>query len=105
MLDYPAQWRIAAPSRTLIPALRERWPDIEAVEVSDETTPNELALVRPMASRFDAIVAGVFVRASSGTGRLDLAAPVVGLLQDLARASARRTSRSSPRSSAAPMCR
>ena len=43
-----------------------------------------------MAARFDAIVAGVFVRASSGSGRLDLAAPVVRLLQDLARASARR---------------
>ena len=42
-----------------------------------------------MASRFDAIVAGIFVRASSGTGRLDLAPPVVALLQDLARTSAR----------------
>ena len=56
-----------------------------------QTTPNELALVRAMAPRFDAIVAGVFVRASSGSGRLDLAAPVVGLLQDLARGSARRS--------------
>ena len=36
------------------------------------TTTNELALVRTMAHRFDAIVAGVYVRASSGSGRLDL---------------------------------
>jgi beta-N-acetylhexosaminidase len=89
VLDYPAQWRIAAPSRTLIPALRERWRDTEAVEISDQTTANELALIRTMARRYDAIVAGVYVRASSGSGRLDLAAPVVRLLQDLARASAR----------------
>lgn len=89
VLDYPRGWRIAAPSRTLIPALRARWPDLQSIEVSDATTPNELALVRSMAPRFDAIVAGVFVRASSGTNRLDLAAPVAGLLQDLARSSAR----------------
>ena len=89
VLDYPRGWRIAAPSRTLLPALRARWANLQAIEVSDATTPNELALVRAMASRFDAIIAGIFVRASSGTGRLDLAAPVAGMLQDLARATAR----------------
>ena len=90
VLDYPAQWRIAAPSRTMIPQLRARWRDTEAVEVSDVSTPNELSLIRSMANRYDAIVAGIYVRASSGSGRLDLAAPVVRLLQDLARASAQR---------------
>jgi beta-glucosidase-like glycosyl hydrolase len=90
VLDYPRGWRIAAPSRAFIPALRARWADVQAIEVSDATTANELALIRAMAPRFDAIVAGVFVRASSGTNRLDLAAPVIGLLQDLGRASARR---------------
>jgi beta-N-acetylhexosaminidase len=90
VLDYPRGWRIAAPSRVLLPALRERWTDVQAVEVSDATTPNELALIRAMASRFDAIVAGIFVRVSSGTNRLDLAPPVVTLLQDLSRSSARR---------------
>jgi beta-N-acetylhexosaminidase len=89
VLDYPRGWRIAAPSRSIIPALRMRWPNLQSIEVSDATTPNELALVRAMASRFDAIVAGVFVRASSGTNRLDLAPPVVTLLQDLARSSSR----------------
>jgi beta-N-acetylhexosaminidase len=89
VLDYPRGWRIAAPSRALIPALRARWPNLQSIEVSDATTPNELALVRSMAPRFDAVVAGVFVRASSGTNRLDLAPPVAGLLQDLARSSGR----------------
>jgi beta-N-acetylhexosaminidase len=90
VLDYPRGWRIAAPSRALLPALRQRWPDLQAIEVSDQTTANELALVRAMAPRFDAIVAGIFVRASSGTARLDLAPPVVSLLQDLGRSSVRR---------------
>jgi len=90
VLDYPRGWRIAAPSRAFLPALRKRWSDGQAIEVSDQTTPNEIALIRAMASRFDAIVAAVFVRASSGTGRLDLAPSVTGLLQDLGRSSARR---------------
>ena len=89
VLDYPSGWRIAAPSRAVIPALRQRWPNTEAVEISDRSTPSELDLVRAMADNYDAVVAGVFVRASSSSGRLDLAPPVVRLLQDLARNSER----------------
>jgi hypothetical protein len=43
-----------------------------------------------MAGKYDAVVVGVFVRVSSGSGRQDLAPGVVRLLQDLARAAARR---------------
>jgi len=89
VLDYPRGWRIAAPSRALLPALRVRWPNVQSLEVSDATTPNELTLIRAMATRYDAIVAGIFVRAASSSGRLDLAPSVVALLQDLARAGAR----------------
>jgi beta-N-acetylhexosaminidase len=89
VLDYPRGWRIAAPSRTVIPALRTRWPNLQSIEISDATSPNELSLVRAMAPRFDAIVAGIFVRAASSSNRLDLAAPVTSLLQDLARSSGR----------------
>ena len=87
VLDYPSGWRIAAPSRAVIPALKERWPNTDAVEISDRSTPSELDLVRAMADNYDAVVAGVFVRAASASGRLDLAGPVVKLLQDLARSS------------------
>ena len=38
VLDYPSGWRIAAPSRSFIPALRERWPNVTAIELSDRTT-------------------------------------------------------------------
>jgi beta-N-acetylhexosaminidase len=89
VLDYPSGWRIAAPSRAVIPALKARWPKTESVEISDRSTPSELDLVRAMADNYDAIVAGVFVRASSGSGRLDLAPAVVRLLQDLSRGSER----------------
>ena len=89
VLDYPSGWRIAAPSRAAIPELRARWPNTDAIEVSDRTTPTELDLVRTMAEHYDAVIAGIFVRASSGSGRLDLAPPVTRLLQDLARRSER----------------
>ncbi len=93
VLDYPSGWRIAAPSRTMIPELKTRWAATDAVEVSDRSTAAELDLVRAMATRYDAIVAGVFVRASSGSGRLDLSPGVTRLLQDLSRAATRRQQR------------
>ena len=34
----PGGWRIAAPSRTFIPELRKRWPNVTAIELSDRTT-------------------------------------------------------------------
>jgi len=89
MLDYPSGWQIAAPSRTFIPELKQRWPQLTAIELSDHTPLSELDLVRAMAPRYGAIVASVFVRANSGSGRLDLPAELVRLLQDLARTTAR----------------
>jgi beta-glucosidase-like glycosyl hydrolase len=88
VLDYPGGWRIASPSRTVIPELRQRWPTLTAIELSDRSTPAEIDLVRATAARYDAIVVSVFVRASSGSGRMDLAPPVTRLLQDLARTTA-----------------
>jgi beta-N-acetylhexosaminidase len=86
MLDYTANWRIGAPSRTFLPELRKRWPNATAIELSDRSTTEEIELVRASAMRYDAIVASVFVRAASGSGRMDLAPPLVKLLNDLARA-------------------
>jgi beta-N-acetylhexosaminidase len=85
VLDYPSGWRIAAPSRTFIPELRRRWPNVTSIELSDRTSAAELELVRAMVPRFDAIIASVFVRAASGSGRLDLAPPLQALLRALAR--------------------
>jgi beta-N-acetylhexosaminidase len=86
VLDYPSGWQIAAPGRTFIPELKKRWPQVTAIEVSDQTPLAELAVVRATASRYGAIVASVYVRASSGSGRLDLAEPLVRLLRDVGRA-------------------
>jgi beta-N-acetylhexosaminidase len=85
ILDYPSGWQIAAPSRTFIPELKQRWPQVTAMELSDRTTLTDLDLVRAVAPRYGAIVASVFVRASSGSGRMDLAPELARLLRDLAR--------------------
>jgi beta-N-acetylhexosaminidase len=90
VLDYPAGWRIAAPSRTFLPQLRQRWPNVTAVELSDRSTPNEIDLLRAMTPRFDAIVASVFVRTASGSGRMDLASPLVQLLRNISASTAAR---------------
>ena len=86
VLDFPSNWRIAAPSRTFIPELRKRWPNVTSIELSDRTSASEIELVRAMAPRFDAVVASVFVRAGSASGRMDLAPPLQRLLTDLGRA-------------------
>jgi beta-glucosidase-like glycosyl hydrolase len=89
ILDYPAGWQIAAPSRTFIPELKQRWPNVTSIEVSDQTPKPELDLVRALVPRYGAVVASVFGRASSGSGRLDLSADLVRLLKDVARATER----------------
>ena len=85
VLDYPNGWRIATPSRTFIPELRKRYPGTTSIEVSDRTTPAELDLIRASATKYDAVVVSIFVRASSGSGRMDLAPPVTKLLNDVAK--------------------
>ena len=82
-IDYSSGWGIAAPSRTFLPELKERWPNVTAVEVSDRTTPSEIELLRATAPRYDAIVVAAYVRVASGSGRMDLADSVVGLLRGL----------------------
>ena len=86
VLDFPSGWRIAAPSRTFIPELRQRWPNVTSIELSDRTTPAEIELVRAMAPRFDVVIASVFVRAGSASGRMDLSEPLQRLLNGLSRA-------------------
>ena len=85
ILDAPNGWRIAAPSRTFIPELKQRWPNVTSVELSERSTANEVELVRAMAPRYDAIVASVFVRAASGSGRMDLPANMQALLRAVAK--------------------
>jgi len=90
VLDYPSGWGNGVPSRTFLPELRRRWPDMTAVEVSDRTTPAELELLRASIDRYDAVVASVFVRTASFSGRMNLVDGLVELLRFVARGTAQR---------------
>jgi beta-N-acetylhexosaminidase len=84
VIDYASGWREGAPSRTFIPELKKRWPNATAIEISDRTTASEMELVRELGKRADAVVASVFVRISSYSGRMDLSPAQVSLLESLA---------------------
>jgi len=87
VIDYASGWREGAPSRTFLPELKRRWPNVTAVEVSDRTSTDDLDMIRALARRSDAIVASVFVRIASYSGRMDLSTSQVSLLEGLAGAS------------------
>ncbi len=84
VLDRASGWGIGAPSRIVIPELRDRWAEVTAVELSDQSTPADAELVRRMAERYDAVVAGIFVRSSSFNEQMDLAAHVIALMEEVA---------------------
>ena len=85
VLDDPSGWGVTVPSRALIPELETRWPNVTAVELSGRTPVTEIELVRETAVRYDAIIAGIFVRAASLDGRMDLSGRLVNLLRRVAR--------------------
>jgi beta-glucosidase-like glycosyl hydrolase len=82
VLDYPGGW-MSPPSAAMLGELRRRWPGVTAIELSDRTPQAELDAVRESAGRYDAVIASIFVRTASGSGRVDLAAPLTALLNDV----------------------
>jgi len=84
VLDYASGWREAVPSRTLVPELKKRWPNLTSIEVTDRTTASEYELIRALTRRADAVIAGVFVRIASYSGRMDLSPSQIALLDSIA---------------------
>jgi beta-N-acetylhexosaminidase len=80
IVDYASGWREGAPARAFIPALRQRWPNLTAIEVTDRTTASEIDLIKVIARRSSAVIAGVYVRIASFSGRMDLEPGQVELL-------------------------
>jgi beta-glucosidase-like glycosyl hydrolase len=81
IVDYASGWREAVPARTLVPSLKQRWPALTAIEVTDRTTASELDLIKVIARQSDAVVAGVFVRIASYSGRMDLSPAQLSLIE------------------------
>ena len=83
-VDYASGW-VTPPGRTLLPMLRARWPSLKVVELTDRTSAADVEAVAASLDQYDAVVAGVFVRTMSGSGRMDLPAPLARLLNDAGR--------------------
>jgi beta-N-acetylhexosaminidase len=84
VIDYASGWIDGFPSRTFLPELKKRWPNVTGVELSDRMTADQADLVRSLARRADAIVASVYVRIASFSGRMDLADRQTAMLESLA---------------------
>ena len=87
VLDRPTGWGVTEPSRTFVLELEARWPNVTAIELSDRTSVEEIELVGETASQYDAIVAGVFVRAAPLGGPPGLRDVLVTALDEIADAS------------------
>jgi len=83
VIDYASGWTDGFPSRTFVPELKKRWPNVTGVELSDRMTADQADLVRSLARRADAIVASLFVRIASYSGRMDLSERQLALLEGL----------------------
>jgi beta-N-acetylhexosaminidase len=84
VLDYASGWRESVPSRAIIPELKKRWANLTSIEVTDRTTASEYELIRALTRRADVVIAGVFVRIASFSGRMDLSQPQIALLDSIA---------------------
>lgn len=87
VLDHPTGWGVTEPSRAFVLEIEARWPNVTAVELSGRTQFDEIELVRETASRYDAVIAGVFVRAASPGDPPGLAPELITTLGEIAQAS------------------
>jgi beta-N-acetylhexosaminidase len=83
ILDTRTGWREGAPGRTVTAELVKRFPRAVTVQVDDQSTPNEIDLVRKLAQMADALIVNGFIRVAAYKGSIDLTAAETGLLKDL----------------------
>ncbi len=83
LLDNRTGWREGPVGRILEAELPKRFPRGVTVQVDDETTASEYALVRKLAGMADAILVNGFVRVASYKGSIDLDQQQMGLLREL----------------------
>jgi beta-N-acetylhexosaminidase len=83
VVDSRNGWREGTVGRVVAAELPKRFPRAVTVQVDDQSTPNELDLVRKLASTGDAIVVNAFIRVAAYKGSIDLTANEMALLRDL----------------------
>ncbi len=85
VVDRPSGWGGTTPSAAFIPALRQRWPNVTAAELSNRTPVSEIELISETAAHFDAVIVGIFARASSRNGHVYLSDQLTAMLKSIAK--------------------
>jgi len=83
VVDSRNGWREGPVGRIVAAELPKRFPRAVTVQVDDQSTPNELDLVRKLAQTGDALVVNGFIRVAAYKGSIDLTAAEIALLKDL----------------------
>jgi beta-glucosidase-like glycosyl hydrolase len=88
VLDYQGGWGSQAPGSAMAAALRARGLQVRRIDLSDRSTDADIAAAVAAVAQHRAVVAGVFVRTMSGSGRMDLPAPAAAAMEQVAAAAA-----------------
>jgi beta-N-acetylhexosaminidase len=83
IVDTRAGWREGPPGRFVAAELIKRFPRSVTVQVDDQSTPNEIDLVRKLAQMGDAVIVNGFIRVAAYKGSIDLTSSETTLLKDL----------------------
>ena len=84
VLDNRNGWREGPVGRVAAAEMQKRFPRAVTVQVDDQSTANELDMVRKLAQMADAIVVNGFIRVAAYKGSIDLTINETTLLKDLA---------------------
>ncbi|HEY5609972.1 MAG TPA: glycoside hydrolase family 3 C-terminal domain-containing protein, partial [Thermoanaerobaculia bacterium] len=86
VLDNTDRWiNNLTPGPTLTAELRKRFPKATSMQIDDQSSPEEIDLVRRAAELADAVVVGTFVLTRWAKGTVELPAQQVALIRQLAR--------------------
>jgi beta-N-acetylhexosaminidase len=83
VLDTRNGWREGPVGRVMTAELQQRFPRAVTVQIDDQSTPNELDIVRKLAQLSDAVVVDAFIRVAAYKGSIDLTPAQIKLLRDL----------------------
>ena len=84
ILDSRGGWREGVPARVMTAELPKRFPGAVTVQIDDQSTPAEYAMVRRLAGLADALVVNGFARVASYRGSIDFNREQTRLIRDLA---------------------
>ena len=85
VVDRPSGWGGTILSAAFIPAIRQRWSNVTAAELSNRTPVSEIELISETAVHFDAVIAGSFVRGPSLNGHVYLSDQLTAMLKSIAK--------------------